>query len=95
MNITEEILKDLGAKLIDNKKRVWELNSFYRLHWQERNEFGGEIFDVWEMRAHDQLAFHGHTVDSLEEIISFAYKDGWCDGRNSLKKDFNDLLKED
>jgi hypothetical protein len=95
MKITDEVLEALNAKLVDKENRIWHLNVYFQLRWDRQNEIPkGNFWDVWELGGHDCEPFHGHFVDSVEEIFKFAYKDGYQDGRNSLREDLKELLND-
>lgn len=95
MKITNGVLRALGARLLDEKERIWQINSYYKLKWARRNTLGGDPFDVWEFGYDPEKPNIGHFVTDVEEMVSFAYRDGLVDGRNSLRHDLKELLRNE
>ena len=94
IRITPRTLKALGCREVE-KGRLWELKTagyvFNILQMQgvctdgeHAYDFGGcETSDGWQCN---------HSVTHVDELIGFAFGDGWEGGKKEFKRDLAEFL---
>lgn len=90
MRITEDTLRMMGA---EREEYEWVINcGGVHFNFKPSMRDGKQVVCnngslLWDM--------DGHSCSDMEEALAFAYKDGLRDGRNELKSDLRELLKDE